>query len=63
VTTGFRGYGVRRVEGATKESAREEGESTETGSPMLDPSWTHEKGYAHALALINRLEHFEAGAG
>jgi hypothetical protein len=29
---------------------------------MLDPSWTYEKGYAHALALISRLEHFDAGA-
>jgi hypothetical protein len=29
---------------------------------MLDPSWTREKGYAHALALIGRLEHLEAGA-
>jgi hypothetical protein len=30
---------------------------------MLDPSWTHEKGYAHALALIGRFERLEAGAG
>jgi hypothetical protein len=29
---------------------------------MLDPSWTHEKGYAHALTLISRLEHREARA-
>jgi hypothetical protein len=29
---------------------------------MLDPSWTHEKSYAHALALISCLEHLEAAA-
>jgi hypothetical protein len=43
------------------ESVRQEGESTEAISPMLEPSWTHGKGYAHALALISRLEYREAG--
>jgi hypothetical protein len=48
------------VEGAREESARKDGgESPETGPPMLDPTWTYEKGYAHALALISRIEHRE----
>src|ERR1041384_6321741 len=47
----------------TKESARQEAESTATHSPMLDPSWTCENGYAHALTLISRLEHQKARGG
>lgn len=23
---------------------------------MLDPDWTHEKGYSHALALISQVD-------
>ena len=48
------------VEGAREESARQDGgESPEAGPPMLDPTWTYEKGYAHALALLSRIEHGE----
>jgi hypothetical protein len=42
---------------ATEESAIQGGaESPEVGSPMLDPTWTSEKGYAHALALLRLIE-------
>jgi hypothetical protein len=44
--------------GATKESARQGGgESPKAGLPMLDPTWTKEKGYAHAFGLLSLIEH------
>jgi hypothetical protein len=52
--------GCRAVEGtagATEESVRQgSSESAEASPPMLDPTWTHEKGYAHALALLSLIE-------
>jgi hypothetical protein len=48
---------VEGAPGTKEESARQGGsESAEASPPMLDPTWTHEKGYAHALALLSLIE-------
>jgi hypothetical protein len=48
------------VEGAADESVKHDGgTAAEAGPAMLDPGWTREKGYSHALALMSRIEHCE----